>query len=34
MTKGYQAVSKPKGNSIFSSDEATVVLGASVSSAS
>ena len=27
LTKGYQAVSKPKGNSIFSSDEATVVLG-------
>ncbi|WP_419645384.1 DUF4007 family protein, partial [Thiolapillus sp.] len=22
LTKGYQAVSKPKGNSIFSSDEA------------
>jgi len=27
LTKGYQAVSKPKESSIFSSDEATVVLG-------
>lgn len=27
LTKGFQAVSRPKGDLIFSSDEATVVLG-------